>query len=267
MKNRKSGNKTVSDKGNAKPGHFYAVGVGPGAPDLVTFRAASLIQSADVIIAPRSRVSEESLALVTVRGLIQEQEIVEHVYAMTRDLDETIARWTEMAKLVSRRCLDGQSVVQITIGDPMIYSTSHYLLALVKETLPARRIHVVPGISAFQSVASRFGESLSIQEDRMMLMPATDLDRVEDALSRCETLVLYKVGKHIDEIADLLERKGMLGRARLVCNSEQEGKEFVTTDLRSAAGGCHGYMATVILHIDRKRWDTPGPRKTEVLTG
>jgi len=266
MKNRKNGNDSMGVQGNAQPGHFYAVGVGPGAPDLLTLRAANLIQSADVIIAPRSRVSEESLALVTVRGLIGEQEVVQHVYAMTRDLDETVDRWTEMAELVSQRCKNGQSVVQITIGDPMIYSTSHYLLDLVKQVLPPERIHVVPGISAFQSVASSFAESLSIQEDRMMLMPATDLDRVEDALGRCETLVLYKAGKHISEIADLLKRKGLLGGARLVCNSEQQDKEFVTTDLLSAADGRHGYMATVIVHIDRKQWDTSVDQQTGATT-
>ena len=264
MKNWKNGNETMGVYSFAQPGHFYAVGVGPGAPDLVTLRAANLIQSADVIIAPRSKISRESLALVTVRGLIQKQEVVRHVYAMTRDLDETMDRWTEMAELVSRRCKNGQSVVQITVGDPMIYSTSHYLLALVKQALPRERIHVVPGISAFQSVAGSFAESLSIQEDRMMLMPATDLDRVEDALGRCETLVLYKVGKHVDKIASLLKRKGLLGRARLVCNSEQQGKEFVTTDLLSAANGRHGYMATVIVHIDRKPWDTPADRHSGI---
>jgi len=252
----------MSVQGTAQPGHFYAVGVGPGAPDLVTLRAANLIRSADVIIAPRSRVSQQSLALVTVGELIGQQEIVEHVYAMTRDLDETVDRWTEMAELVGRRCENGQSVVQITIGDPMIYSTSHYLLQLVKQTLPLERIHVVPGISAFQSVASSFAESLSIQEDRMMLMPATDLDRVAEALDRCETLVLYKAGKHVNEIADLLKRRGLLESARLVCNSEQRGKEFVTTDLLEAADGRHGYMATIIVHIDRKQWDTPFDQKT-----
>ncbi len=264
MKNCKTENETMALRGHAQQGHFYAVGVGPGAPDLLTFRAANLIQSAEVVIAPRSNISDESLALATVRELIQDQEVIEHVYAMTRDLDETVARWTEMAELVTRRCEAGQSVVQITIGDPMIYSTSHYLLALVKETLPTEHIHVVPGISAFQSVASCFTESLSIQEDRVMLMPATNMDRVEDALDRCETLVLYKAGKHVERIADLLKSKGLLGRARLVCNSEQQGKEYVTTDLLSAADGSHGYMATVIIHIDRKQWDVPIDRQAEV---
>ncbi len=265
MNNRASRDEIMTVQGDAQPGHFHAVGVGPGTPDLVTLRAASLIQSADVIIAPRSRAAKESLALATVRGLLHGQEVIEHVYAMERDLDRTLARWVEMAQLVCRRCRDGQSVVQITLGDPMIYSTSHYLLALVKETLSADRIHVVPGISAFQSVASRFAESLSIQEDRMMLMPATNLGRVEDALEQCETLVLYKAGKVIEGIADLLQRKGLLDRARLVCNAEQEGKEFVTTDLRQAANGRHGYMATIIVHIDRKQWDTSTSRTSKAL--
>lgn len=253
--------------GNAQPGHFYAVGVGPGAPDLVTLRAAALIRSADVIVAPRAKTAEKSLALVTVEGLLDGQEVIEHVYAMQRDLDRTMARWMEIARLVGRRCGEGESVVQITVGDPMIYSTSHYLLALVREMLPGEQIHVVPGISAFQAVASQFGETLSVQEDRMMLMPATDLELVEDALGRCETLVLYKAGRHIDKIADLLARKGLLDRARLVCNAEQEGKEFATTDLRRAAGGRYGYMATVIVHVGHKPWTALASEKAKALVG
>jgi precorrin-2/cobalt-factor-2 C20-methyltransferase len=64
----------------ALPGHFYAVGVGPGSPDLMTVRAANLIRSADVIVAPRSERAEESLALRTVEELIAGQEVIEHVY-------------------------------------------------------------------------------------------------------------------------------------------------------------------------------------------
>ena len=247
---------------SALPGHFHAVGVGPGAPDLLTLRAANLVDSADVVIAPRSRTSRGSLALATVSDLIHDQEVVEHFYAMTRDIEETISRWAEIAELVARRCQAGQAVVQITIGDPLIYSTSHYLLALVKQVLPADRIHVVPGISAFQSVASHFSESIVTQEDRMLLMPATDLARVEDALRHCETLVLYKVGKRLDRVIDLLQRKGLLSQARLVSNSDQFDKEFITTDLTDV-GAERGYMATVIVHIDRKTWTAPVERSTE----
>ena len=76
------------------PGHFYAVGVGPGSSDLLTFRAANLIESADIVIAPRSKRSETSLALKTVEHLITSQQVVDHVYAINRDYTETM-KWID----------------------------------------------------------------------------------------------------------------------------------------------------------------------------
>ncbi len=103
----------------------------------------------------------------------------------------------------------------------------------------------------------------------MMLMPATDLARVEEALGQCETLVLYKAGKHVDALLDLLERKGLAGRARLMCYAEQGEKEFATTDLREAVGSRHGYLATVIVHVSRQPWNAPtrGQPKTSETVG
>ncbi len=54
----------------AEKGVFYAVGVGPGSFDLITYRAAELIKTADVIVAPRSRIAEESIALKIVQPLL-----------------------------------------------------------------------------------------------------------------------------------------------------------------------------------------------------
>ena len=238
----------------AEAGHFYAVGTGPGAPDLLTVRAANLIRSADVLIAPRSEKAAESLVLVSIQDLIGSQEVVTHVYPMQRDLQKTLQSWAPVASLVALRCREGKSVVQVTIGDPLLYSTSGYLLSLLAERMPADRMHVVPGICAFQAVASRLGIPIALQEDRVMIMPATDLAEVELALDRCETLILYKAGRHLRGLADLLERKGLLAKAHLVCNAEQGDKEFVTADLRQASEGQHGYLATVIIHIGRREW-------------
>jgi precorrin-2/cobalt-factor-2 C20-methyltransferase len=244
----------LTDFRKALPGHFYAVGVGPGAPDLVTLRAARLIETADVIIAPRSRRSEQSLALETVSDLIGDQEIVDHVYFMQRDVSKTMACWMSIADLSVQRCRSDKSVVQITLGDPLVYSTSCYLLSLIGETLPEEAIHVVPGISAFQATACLFGQALTSQEDRMLMMPATDLSAVAEALGQCETLVLYKAGKHIAQLADLLEQKGLLAHAKLACYAEQGQKQFLSTNLRDASNGAHGYMATVIVNIGRRTW-------------
>jgi precorrin-2/cobalt-factor-2 C20-methyltransferase len=241
----------------AEAGHFYAIGTGPGAPDLLTIRAANLIRAAQVIIAPRSEKAEESLVMRSIRDLVSNQEVVTHTYPMQRDLAKTIQSWEPVADLVAARCRDGKVVVQATIGDPLLYSTSSYLLPLLAERMPAERLHVVPGICAFQAVASRLGLPLALQEDRVLIMPATDLQEVERALERCETLVLYKSGRHLRGLADLLDRKGLAGKAHLICNAEQGEREFSTTDLRLAADGQYGYLATVIIQVGRRGWFQP----------
>lgn len=242
----------------AQPGHFYAVGTGPGAPDLLTVRAANMIRSAQVVITPRSEKSEESLVMNTIRDLLGTQEVVTHTYPMQRDLAKTIQSWTTVAELVASRCADNKAVVQVTLGDPLVYSTSSYLLPLLADRMPADRLHVVPGICAFQAVASRLAIPIALQEDRVVIMPATDLAEVERALDRCETLVLYKAGRHLAGLADLLDRKGLADRAHLICNAEQGEKEFSTRDLRAAAGGQHGYLATVIISVGRREWMKEG---------
>ncbi|MDI6774571.1 MAG: precorrin-2 C(20)-methyltransferase [Verrucomicrobiota bacterium] len=241
----------------ALQGHFYAVGVGPGPPDLLTCRAARLVETADVIIAPRSAVAKTSLALDTVRHLIApRQEVLDHQYAMKQSETAATANWAPMAELAIDRCLHEKSVVQITLGDPMIYSTTCYLLPLVLERLDAGHVHVVPGIGAFQAAASLFAEPLTIQNDRLMLMPATDLAAVELALGQCETLVLYKCAKVLKPLAALLEKHGLAGVARMVCYAGQGGRQTIHETLSDAIAPRHDYLATVIVHIGRKPWNT-----------
>ena len=65
----------------------YAVGVGPGDPELVTRKAERILRSVDVILAPVSNPAEASVALGTIREFIDEsrQEIIVHQFPMTAD--------------------------------------------------------------------------------------------------------------------------------------------------------------------------------------
>jgi precorrin-2/cobalt-factor-2 C20-methyltransferase len=120
--------------------------------------------------------------------------------------------------------------------------------------LANRNVHVIPGISAFQAASAVFKEALTVQEDRMMLLPATDMNRVEAALAHCETLVLYKVGPRIDALCALLEQKGKAQDARLVCYAEDAVRQYTTRSLRQAQNDTPGYMSTVIVHLNRCGW-------------
>jgi precorrin-2/cobalt-factor-2 C20-methyltransferase len=244
----------MNDVAKAQQGHLYMIGVGPGAPDLLTLRAVNILTTVDVIIAPRSSASSESLALTVVRPHLHGQEVVEHVYPMEKDVDQTGRCWAQMAELSIARLLQGQSVAQITIGDPLIYSTSAYLQEQIGNRIPPEKIHVISGISALQAASAIIGEPLLTQNDRLMLLPADDLKSVESGLSCCETMVIYKIGARIQPLVELLRRHGVAKGARLVCYAEQ-GREQVFTDIEQLNGERLGYMSTMIVHLGHRSWE------------
>ena len=43
-------------------GTFYGIGVGPGDPELLTIKAANILKTVDVIIAPKTEKKEGSVA-------------------------------------------------------------------------------------------------------------------------------------------------------------------------------------------------------------
>ena len=243
----------MGDK-KTQAGHFYAVGVGPGDPELLTLRAAHLIEDADVILAPQSKKSKNSLALQTIAPLLHDQEVVISQYPMARDNGKTRERWRLLAIAVNERCRRGQSVVQVTLGDPLIFATSSYLMEALAEHMPAEKLHVVPGISAFQMTASCFNEALTLQEGRLLLMSATNLQAVEKALEQCETLVLFKAAGDLPGLLALLESRNLLHRAKLVSAGGQGEHEIRVADLSCWQRVDLGYMTTMIIHIGKRGW-------------
>ncbi|MFN2343233.1 MAG: SAM-dependent methyltransferase, partial [Desulfonatronovibrio sp.] len=104
------------------------------------------------------------------------------------------------------------------------------------------------------SSAANFPHPLTTQEDRLTLMPGSDLSAVEKALESCETLVLYKAGKNLPEIVKLLEKNDLADKAGVVFNSEMPDREKVFTSLDEALEGSPGYLACVIVYVGRKGW-------------
>ncbi len=244
----------MSNTITAQPGNFYAIGIGPGASDLLTVRAVKLIESADIILAPQAEGTNRSLALAAIEPYLENQEIKTINYQMKRDGQSTQERWDSVAQQVLQDCGSGKSVAMITIGDPLIFATTSYLLQGLAAEMDTSKIQVVPGISAFQTAASRFHDALTLQEDRLMLMSATDLVAVEAAFTQCETLVLYKAGGVINELLALLKKHELLTVARLVSCAEQGEGEMVIADLTEFTPQKMSYMTTMIIHCGRRNW-------------
>ncbi|SHJ96288.1 precorrin-2 C20-methyltransferase /cobalt-factor II C20-methyltransferase [Malonomonas rubra DSM 5091] len=238
----------------AQPGHFYAVGIGPGSPDLLTVRAVRIIESADIILTPQAKGTNRSLALKAIEPYLKDQEVMTVNYPMQRNGTSTRERWDAVALQVREKLQQKKSVAMITIGDPLIFATTSYLLYGLADLIEKDNIHLIPGISAFQIGASRFHDPLTLQEDRLTLMSATDIDAVAEALDHCETLVLYKAAGVIDQLLELLDRRGLRGASKLVSCAEQGDGELLVDSLLGWEPGELSYMTTMIVRVGKRDW-------------
>ena len=67
----------------AKKGIFYGIGVGPGDPDLLTVKAAKVLDACDVVITPVKKMGSTSVAFEIVKSHISDlSKVVEMNFPM-----------------------------------------------------------------------------------------------------------------------------------------------------------------------------------------
>lgn len=227
----------------------YAVGVGPGDPELVTRKAERILRSVDVILAPVSNPAEASVALGTIREFIDEsrQEVIVHQFPMTSDRTRLIPAWLEAASLIAAHAEAGRSVAFITIGDPLFYSTFIYLLRILREQWPQIPIEIIPGISSINAAASEAALPLVEGDEKMVVIPATaGIEQIKAALESYETVVLLKVKPLFAEIVELLR---VAGREQSTVFVERVGsqRQKVLTDFSEIAAHSPDYLSLMII--------------------
>ncbi|MBI2354758.1 MAG: precorrin-2 C(20)-methyltransferase [Deltaproteobacteria bacterium] len=230
-------------------GRFYAVGVGPGDPELLTRKAERILRDADVIVAPVSNPAEASVALETVRQFLDEarQEVIVHQFPMTSDKTRLLFAWQGAAALIASRVEAGRNVAFITIGDPLFYSTFIYLLRIFREAYPQIPVEVVPGISSVNASAAEALTPLAEGDERMIVIPATaGMDKIASALAGHETVVLLKVKPLFAEILELLRRTGR-ERGAVFVERVGSGRQKVLTDYAEIAAHSPDYLSLMIV--------------------
>ncbi len=234
---------------------FYAVGVGPGDPELITKKAERILSSVEVVCAPVTRPGESSFAFEIVRPLLdpERQELLLQHFPMTSDRSELVPRWEEAARQVAERISAGKNVAFIAIGDPLLYATSIYLIEALRRNHPEVDIQVVPGISSINATSAAAGFPLADGTDRISILPATvGINQIAVALAHSETLVLLKVKPLF---ADILELLRQTGNRDSVLFAEKVGMldEVVLTDFAAIERYQPDYLSLMIVRPRRAR--------------
>ncbi len=228
---------------------LFAVGVGPGDPELLTRKAERILRQADVILAPVSHPGDASVAHETVREFVDEtrQELIIHQFPMTSDKSRLIPAWQEAAALMAERIQAGKDVAFITIGDPLLYSTFIYLLRIFRESYPALPVEIVPGISSINTAAAVAGVPLAEAEEKIVIIPATaGIEAIASALEEFETVVLLKVKPLYADILKLLKETGR-SESALFVERVGSARQKVLTGIDAMVAHTPDYLSLMII--------------------
>ena len=192
-------------------GTLYGVGLGPGAADLITLRAARLIEGAQVIAYP-ALAGGESFARSIAAGLIPAgaREIVIDL-PMSTERAPAQAAYDRGAAEIADVLASGVDVVALCEGDPLFYGSFMYLLARLRDRF---RVEIVPGVTSVTACAAAAGMPLAARNEVVTVLPGPlPDDALRARLDAAETLVIMKVGRHLGRVRALLTAEGLLDRS------------------------------------------------------
>ena len=198
-------------------GTLYGVGVGPGAPDLLTLRAARLIEGARVVAYP-TLAGAESFARSIVADLLPEgvREIVMDV-PMTVERGPAQAAYDDGAARIAEALEAGDDVVCLCEGDPFFYGSFMYLFARLSGRF---RCEVVPGVTSIAACAARAGRPLVARNERLTVLPGPLPEaELRERIAGTESVAIMKVGRHLPKIRAVLDDLGLLEAATYVARA------------------------------------------------
>ncbi|GAA0805763.1 precorrin-2 C(20)-methyltransferase [Spirilliplanes yamanashiensis] len=215
-------------------GRLYGVGLGPGDPELVTVRAARLIEGADVIAyhaARHGRSIARSVAEPYLRAGQIEEALIYPVTTETTDhpggyqgaIDEFYAA---AAERLAAHLDAGRDVVVLAEGDPFFYGSYMHMHKRLAHRYPAE---VVPGVTSVSAAAAVLGRPLVERDEVLTVLPGTlPADELAARLAATDSAAVMKLGRTFAGVREALERAGRLDEAfyveRATMAAERRGR-------------------------------------------
>lgn len=214
----------------AKKGIFYGIGVGPGDPDLITVKAARVLDACDVVITPTKKMGKPSIAFEIVKSHITDlSKVLEMNFPMislSAERDTLEKQWQENADEIEKLLNAGKDVVFITLGDPMVFSTYSYVM----EYLLKRNIEVVTlsGVPSFCNLGAQLNIPLTQGEESLAIVAMTQpLEEIRAILDAHQNIVVMKVSANNAWMAQELEARGLEKSFVLVSNIGMANQQVV----------------------------------------
>ncbi len=192
-------------------GTLYGVGLGPGAPDLMTLRAARLIEGADIVAYP-TLAGGESFARAIASDLIK-PNAVEFVMDVPMSVERQPAQdaYDAGALAIADALEAGRDVVCLCEGDPFFYGSFMYIFARLADRFD---VQIVPGVTSVTACAASARMPLAARNERLTVLPGPlPEDALRDRIAGAESVVIMKVGRHLAKIRGVIDALGLMDDA------------------------------------------------------
>ena len=232
-----------------KLGTFYGIGVGPGPEGFIPLAAASALQQADLIYAPRAQSSKMSVALQCLTGIdIAQDKIREIEFNMDPDRSVLGDHYAQLAETIAVELRAGRSVAYLTLGDSLTYSTYSYLLAALRETIADLPHRTFPGITSYAAAASAMGWPLGEGKERTLILPCPeDAATLQSDIDSHDIVVLMKIGARLPWVLALLRDMGIAEHCAFARRIGLEDEMLADDVSELCATEAMGYLATLLI--------------------
>ncbi|WP_313534751.1 precorrin-2 C(20)-methyltransferase [Sphingomonas sp.] len=203
-------------------GTIYGVGLGPGAPDLLSVRADRLVRGARHVAYFR-KAGRPGQARRIAEGMLREDAIeLPMEYPVTTEIPLSDPRYNAWLSAFYADCTErllalsraGEDVVVLCEGDPFFYGSFMHLHSRLSGQVP---VAVVPGITGMAGAWNATGQPITWGDDvltiAMATLPEEELiRRIRDT----DALVVMKIGRNLAKLRSAVAAAGRETEAWLV---------------------------------------------------
>ncbi|MFZ4499669.1 MAG: uroporphyrinogen-III C-methyltransferase [Burkholderiales bacterium] len=226
-------------------GRVYLVGAGPGAPDLLTLRAAHVLAQADVVLTD-ALVHPDTLSLATRAQIV----------FVGKRAGIPSPKQADINRMLIDAARRYRSVVRLKGGDPMVFGRAQEEIDALRDAGIA--FEVVPGVTAALAASAELQRPLT-QRARsrhfVLVTPkyadgAPPNDWVRPIID-ADAAAVYMGGAAVGEIGQALLRAGRPGTTPVILarNVSLPDAEYVHSTLAEVAAGQVTVQAPVLILI------------------
>lgn len=203
-------------------GTIHGVGLGPGAPDLLSVRADRLVRGGRHIAYFR-KAGRPGQARRIADGMLRADAIeLPMEYPVTTEIPVSDPRYNAILSAFYAECTDrllalarsGEDVVVLCEGDPFFYGSFMHLHARLSGQVP---VAVVPGITGMAGAWNATRQPITWGDDVLTIAMATlPEDELVRRIRDTDALVVMKIGRNLAKLRRAVAAAGRGHEAWLV---------------------------------------------------